>query len=174
VDELKTYIRAIPDYPKPGIRFYDLTTLIQDPRGFNRALDGMEAFVKSSKPDRILAVESRGFIFGAALADRLDISLVLARKPGKLPSKTISESYDLEYGTDSLEIHADAIEKGDRVVLVDDLIATGGTLEACGRLVERLGGEVVGISAVVALVFLPFEERLSKYDVNYLVSYASE
>ena len=174
MDHLKKYIRSVPDYPKPGINFYDLTTLIQDPRGFSSALDQMENYVRRIEADKILAVESRGFIFGAALADRLKLSLVVARKPGKLPSKTISESYSLEYGTDSLEIHADAVSEGDRVVLVDDLIATGGTLEACGKLVERLGGEVVGISSVVALVFLPFEERLSQYDVNYLISYSSE
>lgn len=174
MQELKKYIRTVPDFPKKGINFYDITTLFQDPVGFNRALDLMEAYVRSRRPNKIVAVEARGFVFGAALADRLKLSLIPARKPGKLPAATITEEYALEYGTDKLQIHADAIVAGDRVVVVDDLLATGGTLEAACRLVERLGGEVVGISSVIALTFLPFAQKLSGYDTHFLISYDSE
>ena len=118
--------------------------------------------------------ESRGFVFGAALADRLNLGLIPARKPGKLPYKTISEQYDLEYGTDSLEIHADAISDGDRIVIVDDLLATGGTMQAVCRMVEKLGGDVAGVSVVIDLNFLPWREKLDSYDVHYLISYDSE
>jgi adenine phosphoribosyltransferase len=173
MDALKKYIRQVPDFPKKGILFYDVTTLFQDPEGFSIALDAMQEFVESVAGDKLLAIESRGFI-PAALADRMGLPLLLARKPGKLPFKTVSEEYALEYGTDRLEVHVDAVTRGDRVVIVDDLIATGGTLLAAGRLVERLGGEVAGISAIIALAFLPFKERLGKYRVNYLVSYDSE
>ena len=174
MDSLKSYIRSVPDFPKKGINFYDITTLFQDPKGFGLALDAMEAYVRSRRPDKIVAIEARGFVFGAALADRLKIGLIPARKPGKLPAKTLTEEYALEYGTDKLQIHADAIIPGDRVVVVDDLLATGGTLAAACRLVEKLGGEVVGISAVIALPFLPFKKQLAAYDVNYLISYESE
>lgn len=174
MEKLKSYIREVPDFPKPGILFYDITTLMEAPEGFSMALDAMEKYARLVKADKIVAIESRGFIFGAALADRLKLPLISARKPGKLPSKTISQEYALEYGTDKLEMHADSIVKGDRVVVVDDLIATGGTLKAVCAMVERLGGEVAGISAVIALTFLPFAEALSDYDVNYLISYDSE
>jgi len=174
LEKLKQYIRSVPDFPKPGINFYDITTLLQDPSGFKMALDAMERYARSRIPSSIVAIESRGFVFGAALADRLSVGLAITRKSGKLPYRTESILYDLEYGTDSLEIHADAVTPGDRVLLVDDLIATGGTLWAAAKLVERLGGEVVGISAVIALDFLPYENRLAGYDVNYLVSYQSE
>ena len=174
MEDLKKYIRSVPDFPKPGINFYDITTLLADPDGFKKALEAMEGFVRSRKPDKILSIESRGFIFGAVLADRLKVGLIPARKPGKLPYKTISEQYDLEYGTDSLEIHSDAISDGDRVVIVDDLIATGGTLKAVCSMVERLGGAVAGISVVIDLSFLPWRERLKGYDVNCLISYDSE
>ncbi|MEA2031344.1 MAG: adenine phosphoribosyltransferase [candidate division Zixibacteria bacterium] len=174
MSELKKYIRSVPDFPKPGICFYDITTLLQNPKGFKLALDKMEQYVRLCQPDTIVAIESRGFVFGAALADRLDIGVVTARKPGKLPSKTISAKYALEYGTDSLELHADAIERGERVVVVDDLIATGGTLKAVCSLVEKLGGEVVGVSAVIDLCFLPWREKMTGYDVNCLISYDSE
>ena len=172
--ELRDYIRSVPDFPKQGITFYDITTLFQDPAGFKMALERMEEYVRGKRAQKIVAIEARGFIFAAALADRLNIGLVAARKPGKLPYRTISEEYALEYGTDELEIHADAITAGERVVIVDDLIATGGTLSAACKLIERLGGTVVGISAVIALSFLPYEEKLEGYDVSYLVSYESE
>jgi len=174
VEDLKKYIRSVPDFPKPGINFYDITTLLMDPKGFKAALDSMERFVRGKEADKILSIESRGFVFGAALADRLGVGLVTARKPGKLPHKTISEQYDLEYGTDSLEIHADAVSTSERVVIVDDLIATGGTLLAACRMVRKLGGEVVGISVVIDLSFLPWREKLRDYDVHYLISYDSE
>jgi adenine phosphoribosyltransferase len=174
MDTLKAFIRSVPDFPKPGINFYDITTLFQNPKGFEQALDAMERYVRSRQPNKIVAIEARGFVFGAALADRLKIGLIPARKPGKLPAATITEEYALEYGTDKLQIHADAIVKGDRVVIVDDLLATGGTLAAACRLTEKLGGEVVGVSAVIALPFLPFKSKLAGYDLNYLISYESE
>jgi adenine phosphoribosyltransferase len=172
--DLRQYIRTVPDFPKAGINFYDITTLVLNPKGFELGLDAMESYIRSPRPDKLVAIEARGFVLGAALADRLNIGLVLARKPGKLPYKTITEEYTLEYGTDRLQIHADAIAKGDRVAVVDDLLATGGTLAAACKLVEKLGGEVVGISAVIALLFLPFRTKLAGYDVNFLISYDSE
>ncbi len=174
MEDLKKYIRNVPDFPKPGILFYDITTLLRDPEGFRKALDLMEQYVKSKDAQVIVAIESRGFIFGAALADRLGIGIAVARKPGKLPSKCISEEYELEYGTDRLELHEDAIQDGQRAVIVDDLIATGGTIKAVCKLIERLGGEVAGISVVIDLAFLPWRDALKSYDVNYLVSYDSE
>ena len=174
MDEIKKYIREVPDFPKPGILFYDITTLMQDSVGFKLAVRHMTDYVSSISANKIAAIESRGFFFGGAIADRLGLSLVPVRKPGKLPSKTISEEYALEYGTDKLEIHSDAISSGDRVVVVDDLIATGGTLEATCNMVKRLGGEVAGISAVIDLAFLPWREKLAAYDVDYLISYDSE
>jgi adenine phosphoribosyltransferase len=172
--ELKEYIRTVPDFPKPGINFYDITTLFQNPAGFRLALGEMEKYVRSKEPQKIVGIESRGFLFAAALADRLQVGLAIARKPGKLPYKSVSEQYDLEYGTDSVVLHEDAVNPGERTVVVDDLIATGGTLQATCRLVERLGGKVVGISTVIDLCFLPWREKLQKYDVNYLISYDSE
>ena len=174
MEQLKKYIRSVPDFPKPGINFYDITTLFQDPTGFRLALDSMEAYVLSRNADKIVAIEARGFMLGAALADRLGIGLVPARKPGKLPWRTITEEYSLEYGTDRLQLHADAISPGERVVIVYDLIATGGTLAAACRLVEHLGGSVAGISCVIGLSFLPYRERLAGYDVNHLIEYDSE
>lgn len=174
VEDLKQYIRSVPDFPKPGINFYDITTLLQDSEGFRLAVDQLEEYVKGLGVTKILAVESRGFFFAAALADRLGLSMVPARKPGKLPYKTVFEEYELEYGSDKLELHADAVEKGERVVIVDDLIATGGTLLAACRLVEKLGGVVAGVAAVVDLRFLPWREKLAGYDVHCLVSYDSE
>lgn len=174
MDELKKYIRSVPDFPKPGINFYDLTTLFSEPVGFKMALDKMEVFLRTRDTRKILAIESRGFILGAALADRMNLPLIVARKKGKLPYKTIAEDYSLEYGSASLEIHADAVYPGEKVAVVDDLIATGGTLLAACKLVERLKGEIVGISCVVGLVFFPFDKILADYEVNYLISYDSE
>jgi len=174
MDELKRYIREVPDFPKPGINFYDISTLLQDKTGFNMALDRMEQYATSRKTEKIVAIEARGFVFGAALADRINVGLVIARKPGKLPYKTVTQEYALEYGTDRIEIHEDAVSQGERVLVVDDLIATGGTLAAACKLVERLGGQVVGISSVIGLDFLPYKEKLKDYDINYLISYDSE
>lgn len=172
--DLKQYIRSVPDFPKPGINFYDITTLLQNPEGFRAAVDMLEEYVRGCRAEKILAIESRGFFFGAAIADRLGLSIVPARKPGKLPYRTIFEEYELEYGTDRLELHADAVNQGERVVVVDDLIATGGTLLAACRLIEKLGGEVAGIAAVIDLRFLPWREKLAGYDVRCLISYDSE
>ncbi len=174
MEQLKQYIRSVPGFPKPGINFFDITTLFQDPKGFGLALDAMAAFIEGKQANKIVGIEARGFVLGAALADRLKIGLALARKPGKLPYRTISQEYELEYGTDRLHLHADAVIPGERVVVVDDLIATGGTLVAGCKLVEQLGGTVVGISCVIGLTFLPHHEKLSGYDVNYLISYDSE
>jgi adenine phosphoribosyltransferase len=172
--DLKQFIREVPDFPKPGINFYDISTLMQDKTGFGLALDQMEEYANSRDAEKIVAIEARGFVFGAALADRMNLGLVIARKPGKLPYKTVSQEYTLEYGTDRIEIHADAVSKGERVLVVDDLIATGGTLAAACQLVEKMGGQVVGISSVISLDFLPYREKLKGYDINYLVSYDSE
>lgn len=174
IDELKKYIRSVPDFPKPGVNFYDITTLLQNPDGFGMALDAMEKFARLKETEKILVVESRGFLFGAALADRLKVGLVLARKPGKLPYRTISAEYALEYGADQLELHEDAVQAGERVLIVDDLIATGGTLEAVCGMVEQLGAIVVGISAVIDLSFLPWREKLAAYDVDCLIAFDSE
>lgn len=174
MEELKKYIREVPGFPKPGINFYDITTLFIDPKGFALALGAMEAFVRSKNPDKIIGIEARGFVFAAALADRLNIGFVPCRKSGKLPYRTITEEYALEYGMDKIQMHADAVQPGERVVIVDDLIATGGTLAAACRLVEALGGTVAGISCVIALTFLPFKSVLSGYDVDYLIAYDSE
>jgi adenine phosphoribosyltransferase len=173
-EKMKRYIRSVPDFPKPGINFYDITTLLSDKDGFRLALDEMAEYVRSIRAEKVVAVEARGFVFGGALADRLHLGLVPVRKPGKLPYRSISEEYSLEYGVDKVEIHADAIAAKERVVIVDDLIATGGTLKAVCNLVERLGGEVAGISAVIDLSFLPWREKLADYSVNCLVSFDSE
>ncbi len=174
MEELKKYIRSVPDFPKPGVSFYDITTLLQDPAGFEMALKAMATFIRDKQAQKIVGLESRGFVFGAALADRLHLPFILARKPGKLPYRTISETYKLEYGTDTLEIHADSIDDGEKVIIVDDLIATGGTLLAACKLVERLGGTVAGISTVIGLTFLPYQSLLADYDVQYLITYDSE
>lgn len=174
MEELKQYIRSVPDFPKAGINFYDITTLFLAPQGLKLALDAMQKFVVSCNADKIIGVEARGFILAAALCDRLNLGFVPVRKPGKLPAETIAEEYALEYGTDKLEIHIDAISAGERVVIVDDLIATGGTLVACCKLVERLGGKVAGISTIIGLTFLPFTHKLNSYNVNYLIQYDSE
>ncbi len=171
--DLKNTVRAIPDFPKEGILFYDITTLLVNPEAFRSALDKMEKFCRSREVDRIVGIESRGFIFGGALADRLKVGFVPVRKAGKLPGETIAATYDLEYGSATIEIHADAVGAGDSVVVVDDLIATGGTLEATCRLIERVGAKVTGIAALIDLAFLPWEEKLEKYDVLSLITYES-
>ena len=174
MSNLKQYIRSVPDFPKKGISFYDITTLLGNPEGFRSAVDQLTEYVSSKSAKKIIAIESRGFLFGGPISDRLGIGIVPVRKPGKLPAATISEEYSLEYGSDKLEIHSDAIVKGDRVVIIDDLIATGGSVRAVCNLVERLGGEVVGIGAIIDLSFLPWREKLAGYDVKCLISYDSE
>ena len=154
MDALKTRIRHVPDFPKPGILFYDVTTLLRDPEGFRLAIDSMSAPYTSSRVDVVVGIESRGFILGSAVADRLRAGFVPVRKLGKLPSATIRASYALEYGNDSLEMHKDGIERGQRVLVVDDLLATGGTARATVDLVRQLGGEVVGVAFLIELTAL--------------------
>jgi adenine phosphoribosyltransferase len=161
--DLKALVRDIPDFPKPGIIFKDITPLLKNPEAFHQILDILEARYKDMKIAKIAAIESRGFLFGAALADRLGIGLIPVRKPGKLPAQTVSQEFDLEYGTDTLEIHMDALEPGDRVLIVDDLLATGGTLDATAKLVQRVGGTVAEIATVIELAFLEGRKRLAAY-----------
>ena len=171
--ELKKLIREIPDFPKPGILFYDITTLLKDARGHRAVIDGLMEKYRGQKIDAVLGVEARGFIFAPALAYHLDAGFVPVRKPNKLPAEVERHSYALEYGTDTLEIHKDAIEPGQNVVIADDLLATGGTAEAVVKLVEKLGGKIAGLSFVVELEFLSGRERLAGHDVHSLLKYQS-
>jgi adenine phosphoribosyltransferase len=170
-DSLKGYIREVPDFPKPGILFRDLTPVLQDPKLFREVIDRLTARHAGEGIQKIAAIESRGFLFGAPLAYTLGAGLCLLRKPGKLPHKIARESYALEYGADALELHEDAIGKGEKVLVVDDLLATGGTASAAGRLVGRLGGELVGYSFVVELEALGGRARLGAQKVDALVKY---
>jgi adenine phosphoribosyltransferase len=160
--DLARYIRDIPDFPKPGIIFKDITPLLNDPEAFKHAISLFVDRIGKEipRPDRIVGIESRGFIFAAAVSHALGTGLVLARKPGKLPSKSIQQSYELEYGTNSLEMHSDAIQPSERVVIVDDLLATGGTLAAACQLVERLGGEILSVVTLIELTFLDGRRKL--------------
>ncbi|MEI0796188.1 adenine phosphoribosyltransferase [Brachyspira pilosicoli] len=169
--DLKNYIRNIQDYPKEGILFRDITTLLKDKDAFKFAIDAMAKQVEDKKIDYIVGAESRGFLIGSALAYRLNCGFVPVRKKGKLPCKTISEEYALEYGTDSLYMHEDAINKGANVLIVDDLIATGGTALAMMKMVERLGGNIVGSSFLIELKELNGRKDISKYPVNVLIEY---
>ncbi len=173
-ESLKSSIRDIPDYPKPGIVFKDITTLLKDKNAFALAQQALLERFRPMSPDLIAAVEARGFIFGGALAHTLGCGFIPMRKPGKLPWQTISESYALEYGTDSLHMHNDAVLKGQRVVLIDDLLATGGTLGAAAKLIEQAGGVVSGIGVIIELAFLDGRHRLKDYDVYSVISYDSE
>ncbi len=168
---LKEKIRNVPDFPVKGIQFKDITTLLADGKAFQATVDAMYEQFKDTKIDKIAAIESRGFIFGSALAYKLGIGHVPIRKPGKLPAETISEEYELEYGTDKMEIHVDAIAEGEKVLLVDDLLATGGTASASCRLIEKLGGSVVGLAFLIELPFLNGRKKLEKYNVHALISY---
>jgi adenine phosphoribosyltransferase len=170
----QSLIRTIPDFPKPGIQFRDITTLFQDPGGFKRAVDEFVAHYRYSPIDRIVAIESRGFVIGGALANHLNCGMVMARKKGKLPFDVERQEYQLEYGTDCIEMHRDAIEPGHRCLIVDDLLATGGTCEATCRLVERLSGRIVGCAFIIELPELGGRKRLAQYDVHTLVSFAGE
>ena len=169
--ELKDYVTEIPNFPKKGILFRDITTILSDSEGFRMAIDGLIDLVKDKDFDLVLGTESRGFIFGAPVAYALGKGFVLVRKKGKLPRETITESYDLEYGQAEIEIHTDAIRPGQKVVLIDDLIATGGTAAAAVRLVERLGGEVVKAAFVMELAGLEGREKLKGLDVEALLVY---
>jgi adenine phosphoribosyltransferase len=169
--DLKSRIRDVPDFPKPGIVFKDIMPLLADPEALRETVDRLAEWAAPRKPDIILGAEARGFITGGALAWKLGCGFVAARKPGKLPWRTISAKYALEYGFDALELHADAISHGQRVLVHDDLLATGGTSKAKIDLVEQLGGEVVGVAFVISLEFLNGRERLAGYDVHSLIEY---
>jgi len=171
MDDLKTLIREVPDFPKPGILFYDITTLIKDPCGFRAVIDGLKFHYREAKVDTVLGIEARGFIFAPALAYALGAGFVPVRKPKKLPAECVSVTYDLEYGTDRLEMHKDAIGKGCRVLIVDDLLATGGTASAAARMVEESGGMVAGLGFVVELTFLNGRTKLGGRDVFSLLQY---
>jgi len=171
MDALKKRIRHVPDFPKPGILFYDVTTLLQDPDGFRMAVDEMAEPHRGQSIDVVIGIESRGFIFGSAIADRLKTGFAPVRKPGKLPSKTRKASYALEYGTDSLEIHDDAVKKGQRVLVVDDLLATGGTAAATVGLVRELGADVVGVQFLIELVGLNGRDRLKDEKIGAVLQY---
>lgn len=172
--DLKSTIRSIPDFPKKGIVFRDITTLLKDPKALTRVVDYFYGEYKDKNVSKIVSIESRGFIFGAALAYKLNAGFVPIRKKGKLPAETVRQEYQLEYGADAMEIHADAIRPGDRIVIHDDLLATGGTIEAACKLVEKLKGEIVGLSFLIELSFLNGRRRLSRYPIQTLISYDSE
>jgi len=170
-DQLKRMIREVPDFPKPGILFYDITTLLKDKIGFATLIDKLSQHYLSHNIDLVLGMEARGFIFAPALAYRLNAGFVPVRKPGKLPAKTVKYDYALEYGTNSLEIHKDAIQKGQRVLIVDDLLATGGTAEATVELASSLGAEIAGLGFIVELDFLNGRQKLKSYEVMSLLHY---
>ena len=169
--DLKTSIRHVPNFPKPGILFYDITTLLQDPAGLRAALDSLATPFMGQGIDLVVGIESRGFIFGAPVADRIGAGFAPVRKPGKLPSKTVRATYDLEYGSDSLEIHDDAVSKGQRVLIVDDLLATGGTAKAVVGLVKSLGGDVRGLAFLIELVGLEGRKKLAGEHLHTVLKY---
>jgi adenine phosphoribosyltransferase len=169
--DLRALIREIPDFPRPGIGFKDITPVLADPAGLDAAVSGLAAQVRSLRPEVVIGAEARGFLIGPALARELGAGFVLARKPGKLPRETVRAEYLLEYGTDALELHSDAVASGARVLVHDDLLATGGTARALCELVERLGGTVVGCQFLIELTFLNGRERLDGYDVRALIAY---
>jgi adenine phosphoribosyltransferase len=171
MDELKKMIREVPDFPKKGILFYDITTLLKDKSGFRKVIDALTEQLRPLQPESILGIEARGFIFAPALAYNLGVGFVPVRKPKKLPAETERISYELEYGMDTLEIHKDAVKPGMRVVIADDLLATGGTALASARLVEKLGGQVAAVSFVIELEGLKGRDRLAGYDVVSLLKY---
>ena len=170
-DQLKKLIREIPDFPKKGILFYDITTLLKDKSGYAALIDQLAEHYIGKQVDVILGMEARGFIFGPALAYRLNAGFVPVRKPGKLPAATARVEYDLEYGSNALEVHKDAIEKGQRVLIVDDLLATGGTAQATAKLATTLGAQIAGLGFVVELDFLKGRDKLKSYDVFSLLHY---
>jgi adenine phosphoribosyltransferase len=170
-DQLKKLIREIPDFPKKGILFYDITTLLKDKSGYAALIDQLAEHYIGKQVDLILGMEARGFIFGPALAYRLNAGFVPVRKPGKLPAATARVEYDLEYGSNALEVHKDAIEKGQRVLIVDDLLATGGTAQATAQLATTLGAQIAGLGFVVELDFLKGRDKLKPYDVFSLLHY---
>lgn len=171
MSDLKQYIREVPDFPKPGILFYDITTLLQHPLALRKTVDQFVWMFAERKIHKVVGIESRGFMFGPGVAYDLNAGFVPMRKPGKLPAEKVRQSYDLEYGTDSIEMHRDAIQPGEHVLIVDDLIATGGTAHAAAKLVESVGGVVSGFGFIVELTFLPGREKLAGYEVQSLIQY---
>jgi adenine phosphoribosyltransferase len=171
MEDLKAYIREVPDFPKPGILFYDITTLLQHPLALRMTVDRFVWFFSQKRIDKVVGIESRGFIFAPTVAYNLNAGFVPVRKPGKLPYQRAKQGYDLEYGTDSIEMHNDAILPGEQVLIVDDLIATGGTALAAAKLVESLGGKVAGFGFLVELTFLPGRQKLKDYEVQSLIQY---
>ena len=169
--ELKQHIRHVPDFPKPGILFYDITTLLRDPGGLKATIDHLSAPYVGEGIDAVIGIESRGFILGSAVADRIGAGFIPIRKPGKLPAKSMRESYALEYGTDALEIHEDAVQTGQRILIVDDVLATGGTAAAAARLVRQLGGELHGLAFLIELLFLSGKGKLPGEKVYSVVQY---
>jgi adenine phosphoribosyltransferase len=172
MSRLGSLIRNVPDFPKKGIMFKDITPLLADPAGFAQAVDLIATRYRDDQIDLVVGVESRGFIFGAAVAAKMGAGFIPIRKPGKLPSKTRRIDYELEYGRDALEIHLDAIKPGQRVLMVDDLLATGGTMKACCELVHQLGGTIVGVSFLIELAFLPGRAKLADYEVFSVLTYS--
>jgi adenine phosphoribosyltransferase len=171
MEDLKSYIREVPDFPKPGILYYDITTLLQDPSALRMTIDRFVWLFASLHVDKVVGIESRGFMFGSIVAYNLNAGFVPMRKPGKLPAHKVGQSYELEYGTDELEMHSDAVGEGERVLIVDDLIAIGGTAAAAAKLVESVGGVVVGLGFVVELTFLEGRKKLADYSVESLIKY---
>jgi len=174
MENLKSYIREVQDWPVKGVNFKDITTILQDREAFRYVIDEMTKPFLNEKIDKVVGIDARGFLLATPIAYKLNSGVSLVRKEGKLPSKTIKENYQKEYGFDILTMHEDTIKKGERVLIVDDLLATGGTMEATTKLVERLGGEILGISFIVDLPFLGGSKKLSNYNLNWLVSYDSE
>jgi len=171
MEELKKVIREVPDFPKEGILFYDITTLLKDGQAFAKAVDAMSERYEGGHIDAVVAIEARGYIFGPTLAYRLGVGFIPMRKPGKLPARTIQETYELEYGTDTIEMHEDAVEAGQKILVVDDLLATGGTAAAACRLVEKAGGQVVECCFLIELSFLNGRDKLGSREVFSLLKY---
>jgi adenine phosphoribosyltransferase len=171
MDQLKSKIRSVPDFPKPGILFYDITTLLRDATGFRDMIEALVAPYRDQRIEQVVGVESRGFILAAAVADRLGAGFVPVRKPGKLPSNTLTESYALEYGTDALQVHKDAVRPGQRVLLIDDVLATGGTARAASNLVRTLGGDLVSLAFLIELSFLKGRDRLEGERIFSVLQY---
>jgi adenine phosphoribosyltransferase len=169
--DLKTRVREVPDWPEPGVGFKDVSPLLRDPDALAQTISQLADWTRDRRPDLVLGAEARGFILGAAIASQVPCGFVPARRPGKLPPETVSATYALEYGQNALELNADAIGDGARVVIHDDVLATGGTVEAIGGLVEQLGGEVVGVNFIIELTFLGGRDRLTKYPLHSLIAY---
>ncbi len=171
MNELKTLIREVPDFPKPGINFYDITTLLKDGPGLRRVFDALHERYQGQDIGAVIGIEARGYFFAPAVAYALGVGFIPVRKPGKLPAKTVNVEYALEYGTDKLEMHADAVQPGQRILIIDDVLATGGTATAVAQLVERQGGKVAGLGFVIELDFLAGRQKLAGYDIFSLLHY---